>query len=239
LAASLVHASEHTALVDFNLFGGDIAMLLDLTPRRTIGDLLPGFGGIDADVVESVMVKHSLGMSVLAAPLTATFDGTPLSRAIVLSILEVMKDRYQYTIVDTGSAHLESTLSTMDYSDVIVVVVGMDLPRLRDAKHYLKNLQAAGFPKEKLRVVVNRSTSSQEIAPSDAQSILEFPVAAHIPTDDSTVMSSINLGQPFVISSPHKPVSKATLGFAADISPAAGVESGKKRAGWLAFLHLT
>ena len=61
LAAALVQANEHAALVDFNLFGGDVSMLLDLTPRRTIGDLLPGFGGIDADVVESVLVKHSSG----------------------------------------------------------------------------------------------------------------------------------------------------------------------------------
>ena len=68
LAVALARVSEKIALVDLNLWGGDIAMLLDVTPKRTLGDLLPGFGGIDYDVVDSVMSKHSSGVSVLAAP---------------------------------------------------------------------------------------------------------------------------------------------------------------------------
>src|ERR1017187_2805259 len=80
LAVALARVSEKIALVDLNLWGGDVAMLLDLTPKRTLGDLLPGFGGIDYDVVDSVMSKHSSGVSVLAAPLTGTFDGSTLSR---------------------------------------------------------------------------------------------------------------------------------------------------------------
>src|SRR6266853_1119710 len=70
LAVAMARESEKIALIDLNLWGGDIAMLLDMTPRRTLGDLLPGFGGIDYDVVEAMMVKHATGVSVLAAPLT-------------------------------------------------------------------------------------------------------------------------------------------------------------------------
>ena len=72
---------------------------------------------------------------------------------MVQSILEALREHYEYTIVDTGYANLESTLAAMDYSDQILVVVGMDLPRLRDGKLYLKNLLAANYPKEKIRVI--------------------------------------------------------------------------------------
>src|ERR1035438_3422748 len=42
LAVALAGVSEKVALVDLNLWGGDVAMLLDVSPKRTLGDLLPG-----------------------------------------------------------------------------------------------------------------------------------------------------------------------------------------------------
>ena len=236
LAVALAGVSEKVALVDLNLWGGDVAMLLDVTPKRTLGDLLPGFGGIDYDVVDSVMSKHASGVSVLAAPLTGTFDGSTLSRYMVQSILEALRENYEYTIIDTGYANLESTLAAMDYSDLILVVVGMDLPRLRDGKLYLKNLLAANYPKEKIRVIVNRSTNSKEISSSEVETILEFPVTTQVPSDDSLVGSSVNLGQAFVSSSPGKPVSRAILALAETVSPLA--TSVKKRSGkWFSFMQ--
>ena len=212
-------------------------MLLDVTPKRTLGDLLPGFGGIDYDVVDSVMNKHASGVSVLAAPLTGTFDGSTLSRYMVQSILEALREHYEFTVVDTGYANLESTLAAMDYSDLILVVVGMDLPRLRDGKLYLKNLIAANYPKEKIRVVINRAGNSKEISSSEVETILEFPVIAQIPNDDVLVGSSVNLGQTFVTSNPNKPVSKAILSLVQSLVPA-GLGSGKKRSGrWFSFMQ--
>jgi pilus assembly protein CpaE len=238
LAVAMSRDSEKIALIDLNLWGGDIAMLLDMTPRRTLGDLLPGFGGIDYDVVDSVIGKHSSGAAVLAAPLTGTFDGSTLSRYMVQSILEALREHYECTIIDTGYANLESTLAAMDYSDLIMVVVGMDLPRLRDGKLYLKNLLAANYPKEKICVVVNRASGSKEIASSEVESILEFPVTAQLPNDDALVGSSVNLGQPFVSANPNKPLSRAILTLAEELLPAAQA-AGKKRPGtrWFSFMQ--
>lgn len=238
LAIAMARESEKIALVDLNLWGGDIAMLLDMTPRRTLGDLLPGFGGIDYDVVDSVINKHSSGAAVLAAPLTGTFDGSTLSRYMVQSILEALREHYEATIIDTGYANLESTLAAMDYSDLILVVVGMDLPRLRDGKLYLKNLVAANYPKEKIRVVINRASGSKEISAGEVESILEFPVTVQLPNDESLVASSVNLGQPFVAASPSKPLSKAILELAEALSPLSPA-GGKKRTGarWFSFMQ--
>lgn len=232
LAVALAANSDKIALVDLNLWGGDISMLLDLTPRRTLGDLLPGFGGIDYDVVEAMMVKHASGVTVLAAPLTGAFDGATLSRYMVQSILEALRQHHECTVVDTGYANLESTLAAMDYADAIMVMVGMDLPRLRDAKLYLKNLMAANYPREKLRVVVNRCGSSKEIAATEIESILEFPVAAQLPNDEGLVNSSVNLGQPLVLSNPNKPLARAIVALAETLLPASAAPKKRTGRGW-------
>lgn len=238
LAVGLAKSSEKVALVDLNLWGGDVAMMLDMAPKRTLGDLLPGFGGIDYDVIEAMMVKHASGVSVLAAPLTGTFDGATLSRYMVQSILEPLREHYDLTIVDTGFANLESTLAAMEFSDVILVVVGMDLPRLRDCKHYLKNLLAANYAKEKIRVLVNRSTGSREISTDEVETILEFPVTTQLATDDALVNSSVNLGQPFVLASPNKVLSKSIITLADQLQPGAA-SAIKKRTGskWFSLMQ--
>jgi pilus assembly protein CpaE len=238
LAVAMARDREKIALIDLNLWGGDIAMLLDMTPRRTLGDLLPGFGGIDYDVVDSVIGKHASGTAVLAAPLTGTFDGSTLSRYMVQSILDALREHYECTLIDTGYANLESTLAAMDYSDLILVVVGMDLPRLRDGKLYLKNLMAANYPKEKIRVVVNRASGSKEISGNEVESILEFPVTAQLPTDEALVGSSVNLGQPFVTTNPTKPLSKALIALAESLSPVAPAADKKRTGGrWFSFMQ--
>jgi pilus assembly protein CpaE len=237
LAVAMADLAEKVAVVDLNLWGGDIAMLLDMKPRRSLGDLLPGFGGIDYDVVDSVMTKHDCGVSVLPAPLTGTFDGSTLSRYMVQGILEALREHYECTVVDTGYANLESTLAAMDYADVILVVVGMDLPRLRDGKLYLKNLVAANYPKDKIRVIVNRAGGSKEIPAGEVESILEFPVLAQLPNDEPLVGSSVNLGQPFISSSPGKPLSRAISKLAEQLSPAAKKTSKKGGLRWFSFMQ--
>ena len=99
----------------------------------------------------------------------------------------------------------------------------------------MKNLLAANYPKEKIRVIVNRTTNSKEISSSEVETILEFPVTAQIPTDDMLVGSSVNLGQTFVSSNPNKPVARALLALAESMSPT--VTAGQKRSGrWFSFM---
>lgn len=229
LAVALATSNEKVALVDLNLWGGDVAMLLDLAPRRTLGDLLGGFGGIDYDMVDNVMVKHTSGVSVLAAPLTGTFDGSTLSRYMVQSILEALREHHACTVVDTGYAKDESTLAAMDYADAILVVVGMDLPRLRDGRLYLKNLLAANYPKEKIHVVVNRAGGSKEIAANDVEGILEFPVAAQLANDESLVNSSVNLGQPFALANPGRSLARGIFALAETLAPHVLSTGARKR----------
>src|SRR5438477_7010539 len=48
-------------------------------------------------------------------PYTTLFRS--LSRYMVQSILEALREHYECTLIDTGYANLESTLAAMDYSD--------------------------------------------------------------------------------------------------------------------------
>jgi len=229
LAVALASRHENVALLDLNLVGGDVAVLLDLIPQRTLGDLMPTFVGIDDDVMDSVMVKHACGLRVVPAPLNGMYDSSLMSRPLVQNILRFLRMRCNYTVVDTGYPSLESTLAAMDASDIILVVVGNDLPRLRDGKQYLRNLIAANYPKERIRLIANRTGVTKEIPGREIESILKFPVTAMLPNDDELVGMSVNLGQPFVLSSPNKSLSKILANLADSLSVAADANQKKRK----------
>lgn len=218
LAVALAKKNPRVTLLDFNTAGGDVALMLDLIPKRTLADLLTSFSGIDEDVMESLILKHRSGLFVLPAPLTGGYEMPALSRAVVQSVLKFMRDRCSFTVVDTGHPSFEATLTAMDSSDAIVVVLGQDLPRLRDAKQYLSNLLAANYPRERIRVVANRNGLAKGIAPGQVESIIEFPITARLPNDEELVGDSVNLGQPLVISSPNKALAQAMVKLAESLT---------------------
>jgi Flp pilus assembly CpaE family ATPase len=146
----------------------------------------------------------------LSANAAEPYDRLELSRGIVISALAVLRQLYPFTLVDAPAPGTEVSDATLDFCDMILLIVGMDLPRLRAARLYLHHLLEANFPREKIQIVLNDvQQEAKSIGTPQAESILEIPIATRIPHDGRLVPASINLGQPFVLSNPDKAISRA------------------------------
>jgi pilus assembly protein CpaE len=214
LACAIANAGEATgkraALADLNVRGGDAATFLDLRPRRTLADVTPTAGNVDRELVESLLENHASGVTLLSASAAEPYDRLELSRGVVISALAVLRHRFPFTIVDAAAPGTEVSDATLDFCDMILLVIGMDLPRLRAARLYLHHLLEANFPREKIQIVLNDiQQESKSIGTPQAESILEMPITLRVPHDGRLVPASINLGRPFVLSSPDKAISRA------------------------------
>ncbi len=235
LSVLFARQAPKVVLADFSLTGGDAGMFLDLMPQRTLKDLFAVFGGVDSDVLDSMLVKHASGLSVLSSPLNS-FEPLKISKANIERAFELLRQENELVVVDTDQPNSEATQLALKYSDLVLVVAGVDLPRLKSAKFFVRDL-AARIAQDKIKVVLNRYAPAKEISDSEAQSILEFPVVAHLPHDGGLVASSINHGQPLVVAHPNKPISEemarlaALLHVPANGSPslAGGGRSGLRR----------
>ena len=229
LAVALAKKHNMVALADLNIVGGDVAVLLDLVPQRTVADLLTNDAGVDEDMLESSMMPHGSGLHVLPAPVGGNYDSDGMSREVVQSVLRGMRNKYAITIADCGPANTEGTLAAMDFADIILVVVGNDLPRLRDAKQYLKSLVAGNYAKERIRVVVNRSGVGRVISEKEVAVLLEFPLAAYLANDNELVSGSVNMGQPFVVTAPNNSLSREVVKLADALIPTVGAAAKKSK----------
>ncbi|OLD52237.1 MAG: histidine kinase, partial [Chloroflexi bacterium 13_1_40CM_2_70_6] len=121
LAVALHQSTQKpVVLVDGSLPFGDIAVILNMSPKaKTIADLVGSFDNTDSDVLESVLVSHSTGIKVLLAPPTPE-SAELITGANVKHVLELLRERYAYIVVDTWPSFQEQVITMLDVADVIL-----------------------------------------------------------------------------------------------------------------------
>src|SRR5260370_919412 len=70
LAVTLAQSAKApVVLVDADLQFGDLAVMLKLTPQHTIVDAVGSIDQLDAQLLNSILIRHSSGVLLLPAPL--------------------------------------------------------------------------------------------------------------------------------------------------------------------------
>lgn len=222
IAAALAARGESVALVDLNLFSGDVAAFLDLAPRYTLAHVTAKVGQLDANFIRSVMAQHSCGVHVLAGPLDLG-DADRVKPEQVRDVIALLKTLFPYTIVDAGGQLYGTNLALFKCCDRILFNTVLNLPNLKNAQRYLTAMHNEGFGPDKVKLVVNRSVARDEIKTSDAERVLNTKALAAIPNAYAEVKAAINKGEPLVISSPRSPAARAITELAATL-PREGVK---------------
>ncbi len=210
LATCLAADAGNVALIDLNLFSGDVATFLNIKPNYTLSSVTKNISRLDANFLASVMTQHPLGMSVLTEALDVdeSSDVTPeqLSR-----ILHVLSEMFAYVVIDTGGHIVGGNLSVFEASDHILFNTVMNLPGLKNTKRYIASMEKKGFQKDKVKLVVNRYIPRADISIDDAEKVLDWKVFHTIPNEYKDVVESINKGVPLVKLYPRSAVSKSIV----------------------------
>src|SRR5216684_3698560 len=199
---------KSVVLVDGSLPFGDIAVILNMSPKaKTIADLIGSFEQADADIVESILVQHSTGIKVLLAPPTP--ESTELiTGAHIKHVLELLKQRYAFVVVDTWPSFQEQVITMLDVSDVILTLMTLEITSLKNVRVFMEIAEKLGYGNEKVQLVANRNDSSGGIKASDVEASLGRKIPHTIVSDGRTLVLAVNRGVPFVISHRESQVAK-------------------------------
>ena len=213
LAASLASGDAKVALVDLNLYSGDISTFLDVNPTYTLSSVTSNIDRLDANFLMSVMTRHSSGPFVLTEPLDVD-DAISITPEQVQRILKFLRNVFTYVVVDCGGHLAGCNMAVFENSDLILFTTALSLPALKNTKRYLTALERKGFRRDRVKLVVNRFLQKADIQIKDAEKVLGVTVFQIIPNDYMEVVTSINKGMPVVKLSPHSTVSKAIMNLA-------------------------
>lgn len=225
---------KKVALVDLDLQFGDVSVFLNLMPKRTIAELAQETSQIDRDLLESYLIPHISGIKVLPAPGRPEYAEL-VNGEIIENVLSVLRQQYDYVIIDTPPFFHETNLAAMDLSNQIILALALDLPTIKNVKLSLELLDTLHH-KGKTKMIVNRSSEEMGIKISDAEESLDFLVACQIPSDGKVAVSAVNKGIPFVLSHPNTKLSIGVMELSRLIVEDKGYQSEletKKKKGFL------
>ncbi len=225
-----------TVLVDMNLEAGDLPLFLGLDPKYSIADLAARHGRIDDRLISAFVTPYSTNLHLLAAPKEVD-PVEKIEPEHVFEVLQRLRECYDYVVLDPQHTFDAITLTALDQSDEVVLVLTLDYPAIRSVQRALQIFDKVGYPRTKVRIVVNRWSKQVDFDLPQVEKALGEPVIGSLPADYQTVVKSINIGTPLIKSDPGSKVAKEIKRVAQALSAGTGqVAEAKPQRSWSFFL---
>ncbi|GAB4283375.1 MAG: hypothetical protein Kow0029_29520 [Candidatus Rifleibacteriota bacterium] len=189
---------KRVALLDLNLAFGDQAILLNLSQEKNIYQLTKQ-RPLKLKHIEEAMTPHKSGLKVLLPPPLPELAEN-IRPELVEGIIETLKSNYDFIIIDTHNQLTELELKIIDCSDILMLMMTMELTFIKNTKILLDLLLRLKVPREKIKVVLNRAFKSMGLEPSKVEKSLRYAISHFIPSEGNIVVPSVNKGHPFVLS---------------------------------------
>ncbi|MDJ0959841.1 MAG: AAA family ATPase [Acidimicrobiia bacterium] len=197
---------ERVVILDADLQFGDVCISLQVDPKHTIVDVARDIDKLDEELLANLLARHSSGMRVLSAPLEPSL-ADEVSTQVVVKTIGMLKRMFDYIVIDTAPFLDEPVLSILERSDVVLLVVDMDLPSVKNAKLALDTLRLIKFPFEKINLILNRVNSKARLDIDELERSLGLEVMAAI-SSDKLVPRAVNEGEPVVSLYPRSRVAR-------------------------------
>ena len=192
-------SGESVVLVDLNLQLGDAALTLGLSSEFSTLDALQNQGRLDSELVSKLLVRHSSGLKVLAAPdYLITEDDSGFLQpepAAVMKMVNILRGDFAWVVVDAGCHYGSSTARLFEAAEKVYLITQASVAELRNAHRVITTL-FPGAAADKLEVVLNRFASGareiDERSIAGALKMQSVDAAWKIPSDFQTLRTAQN-----------------------------------------------
>jgi pilus assembly protein CpaE len=215
-------SSERTVLVDLNLQAGDLPLYLGIDPKYSIAEIVENRSRLDEALINSFVTPCTSNLSLLAAPKQAD-SADEIQPEHVFEVLQRLRESFDCVILDPQHTFDSITLAALDQSDEIVLVLSLDIPAIRSTQRALEIFDRLGYPRKKVRIVVNRWSKQIDLDLRQVEKFLGEPVIGFVPSDYQTTVNSINLGTPLVKSDPGSKIAQEIKRIAQKLNDGAAV----------------
>ena len=197
--------SEHrTCLIDGSLQFSDLRGLLRVPAVAPSIVNLPTDRIREQDLTE-IMWRDPSGIDILLAPPRVEMAEMVTTRDVE-KVLSLLRQLYEFVIIDTRAALSDDVLVFLDTADLILQVLTYDSMAIRSLAMSAETFAAIGYPPSKLATVLNRADASGGFDKGDVEQALGSKIDFEVVSDGRLVLSSNNEGVAFVTSSPDSPI---------------------------------
>ena len=187
-------------VVDADLQFGDVGLMLNLKEELTISDLIGEAPPWTADQVSQYIVSHKeASISALLCPPKPEYAET-VEVEHVEQAIKLLRENYDYVIVDTSPQFRSLELAILDLSSLIYVLVTPEMSSIKCNKLCLDLLLSLNYDPKKIKLVLNKGFPNLGgIGLDEVQRALQLEIENIIPSAGKQVLRSLNRGIPFMV----------------------------------------
>ncbi len=217
LAGNLALALKYTldkrvAVVDLDLQTSALSVFLNTEADRTIMALADSQRKIDSLQLEAALSKHASGIYLLAAPKRIE-DGELVSDAVIVATLELMRQLFDYIIVDCGTHIDGAKVAAWEHSQHLIYGLDQSIGAARCAWRFVDLCGRLGLTAEP-KFILSRFVPNHAISEDQLSHTLAQPIHAKIPRDDK-LLERVQLGaQDLWQVAPNSSVARSVEDFA-------------------------
>jgi pilus assembly protein CpaE len=195
-----------TALVDLAFASGQSALLLNLPLRKTWSDLVSlSIEEIDSAILDRVLLNHESGVRVLATAARPEHNEL-ITGAHVTQVIQQLRDRFPYVILDLPHDFQETSLAALDAADQILLVVAPEIAAVCAASGAFDVFHQLDYPSTKTTLILNTTIERGGLALKDIEQTLKQTIPLTLPYASEAFVRALNRGIPLVIEHATKPL---------------------------------
>jgi pilus assembly protein CpaE len=209
LALALRYAfDKRVAMIDLDLQTGGLSVFLNLEPERTVMALTEGIRKLDSIQLESCLSKHASGIYLLAAPKRIE-DSELVTDAVVGGILDLMRQLFDFVIVDCGTHIDANTVAAWERSQHLFYVLDQSIGAARCAWRFVDLLGRLGLSGVEPNFILSRFVPGHAISEDQLSHTLAKTIFTRIPRDEK-VLERVQLSaQDLWQVAPNSPLAKS------------------------------
>ena len=188
---------KRVVILDADTQFGDVATMLDLSPTRTVVDLLQQRDGASRESVHDFLTTHGSGLEVLAAPSDddgwTAYDGDDLKR-----IIDLLAQTHDFVVVDTAGSFDGYVHAAVDASTLTLVVTTGEVSSVRDTAGAIRRLESWGVDGSRAKVLLNQGARVGGFHIDELREALNRDIFWELPYDRRLPVS-VQLGQPVLL----------------------------------------
>ena len=222
--------SRSSLLLDLHPDFGDAALYLKLTKSRFhFFELLENTDRLDADFLQSFVMRHSSGLELIPAPEGSVASREALPAGALTHTLNFLRARYEFILVDLPPALNDENLNVIRDCDQLYLVTVAEVSAVRNVLRQLEYFASKDIPRDKIRVVLNRHHKRNVVSDTQIEKVLDQKIFWRVPNQYPQVVKTIHEGDPIAQLSSSE-VTRNLQEWAESIGKKPGME-GKKKEG--------
>ncbi len=218
VAAAISRNGAGCALLDFQLRGGDLAMLLKLSPRHTLYDLITQRESVDEAMFQQALTNHESGIRLLAGPPLFSDFGS-MQTHVCQRILGLAQASHPYVVVNSEDILHAEQVRCLPAVTTSCSPCVWTLFRSIAAQQHLAYLRRNHVSAEHVHLVAMSTGLTGELSVHSVKKVLGVNEVHCIPDDPVANTMSINVGNPLVLEAPESRISQAIVKLAGAVRP--------------------